>query len=96
MGEDSEKLAKHIALQKQQREEALQGITALGAKRPGKRANGNIYYEAVNEEAKGNISSLQAEKALRGRAASRRERAAQDDWTEMDEMFLQRFREAMK
>lgn len=96
VGEDSEKLAKHIALQKRQREEVLQGIAALGAKRPGKRANGNIYYEAVNEEAKGNISSLQAEKALRGRAASRREREAQDDWTEMDEMFLRRFREAVK
>ena len=87
VGEDEERVARHVAVQKRQELEVRQRIRARGAKAPGKRASGNLYYEAVDEGEKGNITHVEAERTARRR--SERQRQAEDEnWSVVDEFFL--------
>lgn len=85
--EDAEKVARHVAVQKRQEQEARQRIRGVSGRVPGKRASGNIYYEAVDEAAKGNIAHLEAERTARARTEARKKRTEAADWTESDEYF---------
>lgn len=89
VGEDEETVARHVAMQKHQENEVRQRIRAMGAKLPGKRASGNIYYEAVDETERGNITHVETERTARKRRENRR---AQEEcgWTETDEYFYQK------
>lgn len=71
VGEDAQKVAIHVAMQRVQERELREKIRARGVKLPGKRASGHIYYEAVDENSKGNgnIISVAAEMAARDREA---------------------------
>ena len=87
VGEDEERVARHVAVQKRQELEVRQRIRARGAKAPEKRASGNLYYEAVDEGEKGNITHVEAERTARRR--SERQRQAEDEnWSVVDEFFL--------
>lgn len=89
VGEDEEKVARHVAMQKQQEREVRQRIRGYGAKLPGKRASGNMYVEAVDENEKGNITHMEAERTARRKAEGRRKAAEAEDWSIADEYFLQ-------
>ena len=89
VGEDEERVARHVALQKRQEMEVRQRIVARGAKAPGKRASGNLYYEAVDESEKGTITHMEAERTAKRR--SERKQASEDEnWSVVDEFFLNR------
>lgn len=85
VGEDEEKVARHVAMQKRQESEVRQAIRARGVKLPGKRASGNLYTAAVDELSGGNITHLGAEQAARGR-----KKHSEPEWTDADEMYRQR------
>ena len=85
--EDGERVARHVAMQKQQEKEVRQRIRGYGAKTPGKRASGNIYYEAVDESEKGNITHVEAERTIK-RRMERKKQATEDGWSVVDEFFL--------
>ena len=85
VGEDEEKVARHVAMQKRQESEVRQAIRARGVKLPGKRASGNMYTAAVDELSGGNITHLGAEQAARGR-----KKHSEPEWTDADEMYRQR------
>lgn len=91
VGEDAEKVAQHVAMQKRQEIEVRQAIRARGVKLPGKRASGNLYTTAVDELSGGNITHLDAEQAVR-----KRRQNAEPEWTEADEMYRQRGLEALR
>ena len=91
VGEDEEKVAQHVAMQKRQEAEVRQAIRARGVKLPGKRASGNLYTTAVDELSGGNITHLGAEQAAR-----KRRQNAEPEWTEADEMYRQRGLEALR
>ena len=91
VGEDAEKVAQHVAMQKRQEIEVRQAIRARGVKLPGKRASGNLYTTAVDEFSGGNITHLDAEQAVR-----KRRQNAEPEWTEADEMYRQRGLEALR
>lgn len=76
VGEDEQKVAIHVAMQRVQEQELREKIRARGVKLPGKRASGHIYYEAVDESSKGNgnIISVAAEMAARDREALERDK----------------------
>ncbi|MDD3410298.1 MAG: transposase family protein [Eubacteriales bacterium] len=67
--EDPEKVAIHVAMQKVQERELRERLRTKGAKVPGKRASGHVYFEEVDEsyEGNGNIASIAAELAARDR-----------------------------
>ena len=89
VGEDEERVARHVALQKRQEMDVRQRIVARGAKAPGKRASGNLYYEAVDESEKGTITHMEAERTAKRR--SERKQASEDEnWSVVDEFFLNR------
>ena len=90
VGEDEERIARHVAMQKQQEAEVRQRIRARGAKLPGKRASGNLYFEAVDEDEKGNITHLEAERTLQKRNAQRRKQEPEESWTDIDELYYRR------
>lgn len=88
VGEDEENIARHVAMQKQQEQEVRQRIRGYGARLPGKRASGNLYFEAVDEDEKGNITHMEAERTARRKAEGRRKTAESEDWSIADEYFL--------
>ncbi len=71
VGEDPERVAIHVAMQKRQEKELREGLRAKGVKLPGKRASGHVYYEDVDETStgNGNIVSVAAQKAAKDRQA---------------------------
>lgn len=87
VGEDEERVARHVAVQRRQKEEVRQRIRALGAKVPGKCASGNLYHEAVDETEKGNITHMEAERTAR-RRSERRRQTEEENWSVVDEFFL--------
>lgn len=78
VGEDEGKVAAHMALQKKQETEVRMSIRARGVKLPGKRASGNMFYEAVDEAARGNLCDFQAAKAAQAQAEVERKREARE------------------
>ena len=86
VGEDPERVARHVEMQKQQELEVRQRIRALGARVPGKRASGNVYYETVDEGERGNITHMEAERTM-ARRTERRRRQEAEQWTEADEYY---------
>lgn len=89
VGEDPETIARHVAMQKQQELEVRQRIRSYGARLPGKRASGNLYYEGVNEAERGNITHLEAERTYQKRT-ERQRKQADDGWSDLDEMFYRK------
>lgn len=87
VGEDKERVVQHVAMQKQQEKEVRQRIRGYGAKAPGKRASGNLHYEAVDESEKGNITHVEAERTIK-RRSERKKQAADESWSVVDEFFL--------
>lgn len=87
VGEDEETVARHVALQKRQKEEVRQRIRSYGAKAPGKCASGNLYYEAVDEAEKGNITHMEAERTMK-RRTERKRQTEDESWSIVDEFFL--------
>lgn len=85
VGEDEERIAAHIALQKRQENEVRLSIRARGVKLPGKRASGNMFYEVVDEAARGNLCDFQAAKAMAGRAEVEQKREARKARDEGDD-----------
>lgn len=78
IGEDKEKLQRHIAMQKTQERELRAYGQMLGIKRqPGKRASGSVYTQAIDEEAPAqNMPTLlEAHKAAKGKRAAKAEAA---------------------
>ena len=91
VGEDAEKVARHVEMQARQENEVRQRIRSRGVRLPGKRASGNMYFESIDEGTSGNITHLSAEQATR-----RRKKASEPEWTEADEMYRQRGLEALR
>lgn len=60
VGENEEAIQRHIALQKRQEGEIRRTIQSYGVKLPGKRASGNMFYELVDEKARGNLTDMEA------------------------------------
>ena len=71
VGEDEQKVADHVALQKRQENELRRTVQSRGVRAPGKRASGNMFYERVDESSRGTLSSFEAERAARGYAETR-------------------------
>lgn len=71
VGEDEQKVANHVALQKRQENELRRTVQSRGVRTPGKRASGNMFYERVDEGSRGTLSSFEAERAARGYAETR-------------------------
>lgn len=70
VGEDEGKIARHIAIQRKQENDVRERIRSYGVKLPGKRASGNMFYEAVDPRvAKGNYTDLEAERIARAKRA---------------------------
>lgn len=89
VGEDEETIARHVSMQKRQETEVRQRIAARTGRRIGRRASGNLYHEAVDETAAGNITSLEAETTARRRGERRKATADAATRTELDDYFYQ-------
>ena len=89
VGEDEEKIARHVGMQKHQETEVRQRITARTGRRIGRRASGNLYHEAVDETAAGNITSMEAEMTAKRRGERRKAAADANARTELDDFFYQ-------
>lgn len=77
VGEDEETIAAHVAMQHRQERELLATAKYMGARKPGKRASGSVYYGEVCEDAppENMPLSLQSERAARGKRAVKAELA---------------------
>jgi len=96
ISEEGDKVARHVAMQKEQERELRSVGRHMGIRQPGKRASGSVYYEAVNEEATARHmpTSLQAHRAAKGKkaakAAALSRKAGTDDATnQVRAMFRQ-------
>ena len=94
VGEDEAKLTRYAKMGKTQEKVMRLNLEARGIKLPGRRASGHIFYVQVDEQfAKGEITSLEAERLVRERDAERARRAEAKD-TQRDgpnrvyEMFM--------
>lgn len=101
VGEDAEKLARYVAVPRIQERELRQGIARMGVKLPGKRASGNVFFDAIDEEyAKGNVNSIDFMRVHEARRAARKRQedssAAENGQDEASEHFRRKGAELLR